>query len=106
MQQQRLHDQIEQLLQRLNDTSQDGAMHQEEPPQPTDEEPEETIHVYFVRECDDLRDQVVETTLAKSQRPSSLCTAAILFFCLSLPLASILFQLSLAFSPPMATVTI
>ena len=56
MQQQRLHNQIEQFLQRLNDTNHEGAMHQEEPPQPTeDEEPEETIHVYFVRERDDLR---------------------------------------------------
>src|SRR5947209_10727361 len=98
MQQQRLHDQIEQFLHRLNDTSQDGAMHQEEP--------EETIHVYFVRERDDPQDQVIETTLAKSQHPSSLCTTATLFFCLCLPLSSILFQLSLAFSPPIATVTI
>src|SRR5436305_1654614 len=107
MQQQRLHNQIEQLLRSLNDTNHEGAMHQEEPPQPTeDEEPEETIHVYFVRECDDPQDQVIETTLAKSQHPSSLCTAAILFFYLCLPLSSILFQLSLAFSPPIATVTV
>src|SRR2546421_11603459 len=108
MQQQRLHNQIEQFLQRLNDTNHEGAMHQEEPPQPTiDEEPEETIHVYFVRERDDPQDQIIETTLAQqSQRPSSLLTAAILFFYLCLPISSILFQLSLAYSPPIATVTI
>src|SRR2546423_1858605 len=108
MQQQRLHNQIEQFLQRLNDTNHEGAMHQEEPPQPTeDEEPEETIHVYFVRERDNPQDQVIETTLAQQiPHPSSLLTAATLFFCLCLPLSSILFQLSLAFSPPIATVTV
>src|SRR5437868_13184428 len=107
MQQQKLHTQIEQMLQRLNEANHEGAMHQEEPAHPTeDEEPEETIHVYFVRERDDPQDHVIETTLAKSQHPSSLLTAAILFFYLCFPIASILFQLSLAYSPPIATVTI
>src|SRR5438045_3243888 len=101
MQQQRLHNQIEQFLQRLNDTNHEGAMRQEELPPPAKEgEPEETIHVYFVRERDDPQDQVLETTLAQ-QTPhlSSLFTAATLLFCLCLPFSSILFQLYLVSSP-------
>jgi Baseplate J-like protein len=109
MQRQRLHNQIEHLLQSLNN-EQEGTMPQDESPQPTNEdEPVETIHVYFVRERDDSQATVVEATLAPSQKakhPSSLFIATTLIFVFMLPLSSILFQVYLAFHPPIATVTI
>jgi len=105
MQQQRLDNRIEQLLQHLTD-GQEGTT-PDDSAQPTiEDEPVETIHVYFVRERDEQHEAVVESTLASPQQPASVVTAAMLLLCLLLPLASILVQLVLAFHPPIATVTI
>jgi hypothetical protein len=106
MQRQRLQNQIERLLQSLND-EQEGTMPQDESPQPTNEdEPEETIHVYFVREREEPQEDVVESTLATPQRPTSVVPATMLLLCLLLPTASILLQWYLVFHPPIAAVTI
>jgi Baseplate J-like protein len=106
MQQQRRDNRIEQLLAHLTDGHK-GTPPQDEPPQPPNEdEPVETIHVYFVRESEEPHEAVAESTIATPQRPAPVLTAAMLLLCLLLPLASILVQLVLAFHPPIATVTI
>src|SRR5437764_11985669 len=73
--------------------------------QPLDEEPEEIIDVYFVKREPEIT--VVDATPPQhTQHTSSVFTSAIVFFCLILPLSSILFQVYLIFHPPIATVTI
>src|SRR5256885_1694810 len=106
MQQQRLENRIEQRLPHPPAGTEETRP-RNGPPQPTNEdEPVETIHVYFVREREEPHEAVVESTLASPQRPAPVLTAAMLLLCLLLPLASILVQVVLAFHPPIATVTI
>jgi len=71
--------------------------------------PLQDIYVYIVREHDEAPEQpqeegIIETTLAPHK--PSLLAIAVCFFALLLPLASIIFQLSLALNPFTATVTI
>jgi len=110
MQGKTMHEEVNSILARM-----DGSGEQE------DQEPEQGIHavdgpsplqdiyVYIVREHDEEPGQpddagVIETTLAP-QKPS-LLAIAIWFFALLLPLASIAFQLSVAFHPFIATIII
>jgi Baseplate J-like protein len=101
---QSLNNQFLQLLQQLNDEREQD----DQQPQPENEEPEEIIDVYFVRREAKPEDtqQVVDSTPPSQNPPSQLFTAAAVFFCLIIPISSILFQLSLVFNPPIATVTI
>jgi hypothetical protein len=102
MQNQKIHNQIEQLLKHLNDEQEAGVLPDN---QPAEEEPEEIIDVYFVTREPEIT--VVDATPPQStQKVSQLSTYALLFFCLCLPIASILFQLSLVLNPPIATVTV
>lgn len=98
MQQQKHTHPIEQLLYHLKSTDHDEAMNQEEPL--------ETIHVYSVRESEEPAENVIDATPQQTKKPSPLFTAVTILFSLCLPLAAILFQLSLLFDPPIATVTI
>jgi len=100
MEQQKLNDEIERFLQSFND-----ADRREETSQ---QEPMETIHVYFVREEQEPEPEpdVVEATLATPQYPSALFTVATVFFCLSLVISSIALQLYFMLHPPVAVVTI
>jgi hypothetical protein len=108
---------IEHFLQSLN--SEESAEHeadmlQEEPPQPNtelraDEEIQETIHVYVVREqaAPQQDEQVIESTPPiSSQRKSDLSAYTTILFFLFLILACLGFQLSLVFKPPIVTVTV
>jgi Baseplate J-like protein len=102
MQHQGLTSQIEQLLQHLNNEREQD----EQQPKPEGDEPEEIIDVYFIkREAKLPEDQIVDVT-PQNRPPSQLFTAAAVIFCLIIPISSILFQLSLVFNPPIATVTI
>jgi Baseplate J-like protein len=108
---------IEQFLQSLNNeesAEDEKESSQEEPPEPTteqgaDEEIQETIHVYFVREeaapQKDVR--IIEsTTLISHQRKSDLPAYTTILFFLFLILSCLGFQLTLIFNPPTVLVTI
>jgi hypothetical protein len=108
---------IEQCLQSLNNEESVGHetdMPQEEPPQPqTEQDPEEeiqeTIHVYFVREqaAPQKDERIVESTTPRSPQSTSDLPAYItcLFF-LCLILSCLGFQLYLVFNPPTVYVTL
>jgi Baseplate J-like protein len=99
-----LSNEVERFLQSLNDADREEATSQEEP--------EEIIDVYFIprmepEEPEEPEEDVVEAIPAQSpQRTSTLFTLATVFFCVGLLLSSILFQLYLAFNPPIAVVTL
>ena len=123
-QQHELNGDIEQFLQRLNgqeNTEQEADIPQEEPPQPNtqpgaEEDIQETIHVYFVREereeaaaQKDVR--VLESTPpgrhpGRPQRKSDLPAYTTIIFFIFLILSCLAFQLYLVFTPPTATVTL
>jgi hypothetical protein len=102
MQQEKQAHALDAFLQRFHDESSGGSR----------DEPEETYHVYpvpggMVILKEDPEDQVVEAAIPpNTEPPSRLFTAATVIFALLLPLSAILFQLSLAFNPPIITVTL
>src|SRR6266516_1708675 len=114
-QQHELNGDIEQFLQRLNgqeNTEQEADIPQEEPPQPNtqpgaEEDIQETIHVYFVREeaaaQKDVR--IIESTPpGRPQQNPDLAAYTTLLFAFLLPLSCLAFQLYLVFNPPTVTV--
>src|SRR5436305_9643646 len=101
MQQEKQEHALEALIQRFNDENHKGAASQDEP--------EETYHIYpvpggmvILKE----EPQIINATPPQNQPPSQLFTYAILFFAFFLPLSAILFQLHVAYNPPIASVTI
>src|SRR5450756_2393735 len=112
-QQHELSGDIEHFLQRLNHEV--SAVHeadidipQEEPPQPNteegaDEEIQETIHVYFVREEKAAQKDVrIRESIppGSPQKNPDLPAYAALLFSIFLPLSCLAFQLYLVFNPP------
>jgi len=108
---------IEQFLKRLNgqeSAEHEAGMPREEPPQPNtkyeaDEDIQETIHVYFVREEEaahkDVR--IVESTPPiRPQRKSDLPAYTTILFFLFLIFSCLALQLYLVFNPSTASVTL
>ncbi len=94
-----LSDEVEQFLRSLNSTDQEEATDRQEP--------QETIHVYFVREEPEPEPDVVDATpIQSTQGPSAVFTMVTVFFCVGVLLSSILFQLYLVANPPIATIAI
>ena len=92
---------IEQFLQHLNG--------QESAEQGADEDIQETIHVYFVREqaAPQKDEQGIESTPPKSpQRKSDLPAYTTILFFIFLILSCLAFQLYLVFNPPIVIVTV
>src|SRR5207237_1013424 len=96
----RLSNEVEQFLQSLNNTDHEGDADQNDT--------EEIVDVYFIpREKIAPQSDIIDATPAQpTGGPSALVTVAVLFFCLSLPVSSIAFQLYFMLHPPVATVTI
>src|SRR5438132_1072652 len=99
MQQEKQENALEQFMRTFNEENKEGSQ----------DEPEETYHIYpvpggmvILKE----EPEIINATPTQNQPPSKLFTYAILFFAFFLPLSAILFQLSLLFNPPIATVTI
>jgi len=104
-----LEEDMHRILAKSDEQNTDGQEPEQGIPSIDEPAPLQDIYVYIVREHDEAPDQpndagVIETTLAPKK--PSLLTIAIWFFALLLPLASIALQLSLAFHPFIATVTI
>ncbi len=98
-----LDDEITQFLRSINSTNQDGETDQNNT--------EEVVDVYFIPRQkiaseSDIVDAAAPVPVQSTQGPSALVTVAVLFFCLSLPVSSIAFQLYFMLHPPVATVTI
>src|SRR2546423_7481830 len=98
-----LNSEVERFLQSLNDADREEATNQDEP--------QETIDVYFVRREEGIAPQgdivdAASVPVQSTQGPSAWVTVAVLFFCLSLPISAILFQVYFMLNPPVAVVTL
>src|SRR5437016_1850617 len=83
----KLDDEIAQFLRSINSTNQEGGADQNNT--------EEVVDVYFIpRQKIEPQCDIVESVPTQSTGgASALITVAVLFFCLSLPVSSIAFQL-------------
>jgi len=111
MQSNNMHEEVKSILACMDSTGGEEGEEQSIPhidgSEPSDSI--QDIYILVVREHEKAPDQpqeegIVETTLAMHKPP--LLVRAIWFFALLLPLSSIAFQLSLAFHPFIATITI
>src|SRR6266566_3123862 len=95
-----LSSEVEQFLRSLNSTDQEEGTSQDEP--------KETIHVYFVREEPEAEpeENIVEAIPVQNRGPSPMFTVAIVSFYIGLLFSSIALQVFLAVNPPVATITI
>jgi hypothetical protein len=110
MQGKTMHEEVNSILARMDGSGEQDDHEPEQTSPPESTEPIEDIYVLVFREKDEEEpdqpadDEVIETTIAHHM--PSLLAIAIWFFAILLPLASIAFQLSLAFHPFIATITI
>ncbi len=104
-----IHEEVNSIVARMESAGEEDEQEEQSIPRIEGTVPIQDIYILVVREHDEAPEQpqeegIIETTLAP-QKPSLLAIAVCLF-ALLLPLASIVFQLSLALNPFTATVTI